>query len=226
MGELFMTVLLVSILWMILDLLKVFFQEHREGPGNEAVRDPGRQKLTQYAEAFEGLSETFLKLPKLKEDLEKEDREEILKETSHQVCRDCEAMEWCWSEHREDTLREAYDRLFSMEKGEEELPRLSFCIRSDRFLAELRLKYQLARQNLLWTNRLFASRRIMMDQFQEIAGIIRRAAGAIYEVDEVDTQVRRILEVQMKLHGIGVREMWKVERPDGCLLKIKQWQVQ
>ena len=112
-----MTVLLVSILWMILDLLKVFFQEHREGPGNEAVRDPGRQKLTQYAEAFEGLSETFLKLPKLKEDLEKEDREEILKETSHQVCRDCEAMEWCWSEHREDTLREAYDRLFSMEKG-------------------------------------------------------------------------------------------------------------
>lgn len=96
-----------------------------------------------------------------------------------------------------------------MEKGEEELPRLSFCIRSDRFLAELRLKYQLARQNLLWTNRLFASRRIMMDQFQEIAGIIRRAAGAIYEVDEVDTQVRRILEVQMKLHGIGVREMWK-----------------
>ncbi len=216
MGELLMTVLLVSILWMILDLLKVFFQEHREGPGNEAVRDPGRQKLTQYAEAFEGLSETFLKLPKLKEDLEKEDREEILKETSHQVCRDCEAMEWCWSEHREDTLREAYDRLFSMEKGEEELPRLSFCIRSDRFLAELRLKYQLARQNLLWTNRLFASRRIMMDQFQEIAGIIRRAAGAIYEVDEVDTQVRRILEVQMKLHGIGVREMWKVERPDGC----------
>ena len=193
-----------------------FFQEHREGPGNEAVRDPGRQKLTQYAEAFEGLSETFLKLPKLKEDLEKEDREEILKETSHQVCRDCEAMEWCWSEHREDTLREAYERLFSMEKGEEELPRLSFCIRSDRFLAELRLKYQLARQNLLWTNRLFASRRIMMDQFQEIAGIIRRAAGAIYEVDEVDTQVRRILEVQMKLHGIGVREMWKVERPDGC----------
>ena len=86
MGELLMTVLLVSILWMILDLLKVFFQEHREGPGNEAVRDPGRQKLTQYAEAFEGLSETFLKLPKLKEDLEKEDREEILKETSHQVC--------------------------------------------------------------------------------------------------------------------------------------------
>lgn len=82
MGELLMTVLLVSILWMILDLLKVFFQEHREGPGNEAVRDPGRQKLTQYAEAFEGLSETFLKLPKLKEDLEKEDREEILKETS------------------------------------------------------------------------------------------------------------------------------------------------
>ena len=83
-----MTVLLVSILWMILGLLEVFFQEHREGPGNEAVRDPGRQKLTQYAEAFEGLSETFLKLPKLKEDLEKEDREEILKETSHQVCRE------------------------------------------------------------------------------------------------------------------------------------------
>ncbi len=42
MGELLITVLLVSILWMLLDLLKVFYQEHREGPGSEAVRDPGR----------------------------------------------------------------------------------------------------------------------------------------------------------------------------------------
>lgn len=209
MGELLITVLLVSILWMLLDLLKVFYQEHREGPGNEAVRDPGRQKLNQYAEAFDGLSETFQKFPKRKEDLEREDREEILRESSYKVCRDCEAMEWCWSEHREDTLREAYERLFSMEKGEEEPERLSFCIRSDRFLSEIRLKYQLARQELCWTNRLLASRKLMMDQFQEIA-------GSIYEVDEVDTQVRRSLEVQMKLHGIGVREMWKVERSDGC----------
>ena len=71
MGELLITVLLVSILWMLLDLLKVFYQEHREGPGNEAVRDPGRQKLNQYAEAFDGLSETFQKFPKRKEDLER-----------------------------------------------------------------------------------------------------------------------------------------------------------
>ena len=82
MGELLITVLLVSILWMLLDLLKVFYQEHREGPGNEAVRDPGRQKLNQYAEAFEGLSETFQKFPKRKEDLERADREEILRESS------------------------------------------------------------------------------------------------------------------------------------------------
>ena len=93
MGELLITVLLVSILWMLLDLLKVFYQEHREGPGNEAVRDPGRQKLNQYAEAFDGLSETFQKFPKRKEDLEREDREEILRESSYKVCRDCEAME-------------------------------------------------------------------------------------------------------------------------------------
>ena len=93
MGELLITVLLVSILWMLLDLLKVFYQEHREGPGNEAVRDPGRQKLNQYAEAFDGLSETFQKFPKRKEDLEREDREEILRESSYKVCRDCEAWE-------------------------------------------------------------------------------------------------------------------------------------
>ena len=34
MGELLMTVLLVSLLWMILELLKVFFQEHREAGRN------------------------------------------------------------------------------------------------------------------------------------------------------------------------------------------------
>lgn len=116
MGELLITVLLVSILWMLLDLLKVFYQEHREGPGNEAVRDPGRQKLNQYAEAFDGLSETFQKFPKRKEDLEREDREEILRESSYKVCRDCEAMEWCWSEHREDTLRKPMSGFFPWKK--------------------------------------------------------------------------------------------------------------
>ncbi len=93
---------------------------------------------------------------------------------------------------------------FPWKKEKENRNAFPFCIRSDRFLSEIRLKYQLARQELCWTNRLLASRKLMMDQFQEIAGIIRRAAGSIYEVDEVDTQVRRSLEVQMKLHGIGV----------------------
>lgn len=144
-----MTVLLVSILWMILDLLKVFFQEHREGPGNEAVRDPGRQKLTQYAEAFEGLSETFLKLPKLKEDLEKEDREEILKETSHQVCGTARP----WSGAGASTGRTRSGRrttgFFLWKKGRRSFHGFPFASARTGFWQSCGLNISLARQNLL-----------------------------------------------------------------------------
>lgn len=215
MGELLITVLLVSILWIIWDLAKMFLEEKQELPDTDVVREPGRQKLNQYAEAFDRLSEIFLKLPKGKERLEQEDLDNILREVSHKVCRDCEAAEWCWREHREDTVLEAYQRFQALEGGEEKPERLSFCIRSDEFLSELVLKFQLAWQNLLWTNRMLESRQVMMDQFQEIAQVIRRAAGSIYEISQVDGQVRRQMEVQMKLHGIGIREMWKVERSDG-----------
>lgn len=215
MGDLLIAVLLVSILWIIWDMLKMFFQEKQELPETDAVREPGRQKLNQYAEAFERLSEIFMKLPKGRDSLDRQDMENILREVSNEVCRDCEASEWCWGEHREETIQEVCRYLNEMECGQESAESLNFCICPDKFLNEIKLKYQLARQNLIWTNRLLESRQVMMDQFQEIAEVIRRAAGSIYEISQVDGNVRRQMEVQMKLHGIGVREMWKVERSDG-----------
>ena len=219
MGELLIAVLLVSVLWIIWDMAKMFLEERQELPDGDVVREPGRQKLNQYADAFDRLSEIFLKLPKGKECLDQEDMEGILREVSGKVCRGCEAAEWCWRAHREDTCREAFQCLKRMESGEEtaedaEILR-EFCIWPDRLYGELYLKFQLARQNLMWTNRLLESRQVMMDQFQEISEVIRGAAGSIYEISQVDGQVRRQMEVSMRLHGIRIREMWKVERQDG-----------
>lgn len=219
MGELLMAVLLVSILWIIWDMAKMFLEERQELPEKDVVREPGRQKLNQYAEAFDRLSEIFLKLPKGRECFTREDMDGIIREVAGKICRGCEAADWCWKEHREDTCRQVYHQLEQIEKGEEEQEETTafrdFCILPDKFLGELTLKFQLARQNLIWNNRLLESRQVMMDQFQEIAETIRQAAGSIYEINQVDGQVRRQMELQMRLHGIGIREMWKVERADG-----------
>lgn len=220
MGEILIAVLLVSILWIIWDMAKLFLGEKPDMPDESAVREPGRQKLNQYAEAFERLSETFLKLPEQKENLKKEELEEILKRTSNRVCRNCEALEWCWKEHREDTLLRAYEQLRYLENegengAEPEADFREICILPDKFLGELQMEFRLARQNLIFENRLLESRQILMDQFQEIAEVIRRAAGSIYEISRVDQVQRQQMEAQMRLHGIRVREMWKVERENG-----------
>lgn len=222
MGEILIAVLLVSVLWIIWDMAKMFLGEKPDMPDESAVREPGRQKLNQYAEAFERLSETFLKLPEQKDDLQKEDMEEILKVTSNRVCRNCEALEWCWKQHREDTLLRAHEQLKYLdiegsdrEVSEAEADFREICIMPDKFLGELQMEFRLARQNLIFNNRLSESRQVLMDQFQEIAEVIRRAAGSIYEISRVDQVQRHQMEAQMRIHGIKVREMWKVERQDG-----------
>lgn len=222
MGEILIAVLLVSVLWIIWDMAKMFLEEKPDMPDDSAVREPGRQKLNQYAEAFERLSETFLELPERKEELKKENLEEIVRKTSNQVCRNCDALRWCWKEHREDTLLRVHEQLRHLEKegidgevSETEADFREICIMPDRFLGELEMEFRLARQNLIFDNRLLESRQILMDQFQEIAEVIRRAAGSIYEISRVDQVQRHQMEAQMRLHGIKVREMWKVERQDG-----------
>ena len=218
MGELLVTALLVSILWILWDMAKMLLEEKQDLPDGTAAREPGRQKLNQYAEAFERLSETFLKLPKRQEGLSGEEKEQIVREVSSKVCRDCPAAEWCWREHEGDTLRRIYELMENQEEEEKENGKeasTEWCIRWDRLCLELLTELRLARQNLMWNNRLLESRQVMMDQFQEISRVIRGAADSIYEINRVDGPLRRSMETQMRLHGIAVREIWKVERQDG-----------
>lgn len=221
MGEIFTAALFVSILWIIWDMAKIYLSEKEELPDGLSVREPGRQKLNQYAEAFERLSENFLSLPQQKEGLLREDLEELSEEAVKEVCRKCRAAVWCWEEHKKDTARELYEWLLAMEKGEsgdyeERMERLrGHCIHAEELAYELELKFRLARQRLSYENQLLENRQVMMDQFQEIAEVIRGAAGDIYEIGRVDASVKKQIEVVMRLHGISVREMWKVEREDG-----------
>jgi len=215
MGEIITAVLLVSILWILWDMAKMFLREKPDMPDGSAMREPGRQRLNQYAEAFERLSETFLKLPEGRAEPEKEDMEQILANVSCRVCENCASRSWCYREHPKELKDRAWEQLKSLGNDEAENYFLDICETPELMVEELSVEMRLFRQELLFQSRLSESREILMDQFREIAEVIRRAAGSIYEISRVEPSEKHQIETQMRLHGISIRELWKVEQQNG-----------
>ena len=150
MGEIITVVLLVSILWIIWDMVKMFLGEKPDMPDESAMREPGRTRLNQYAEAFERLSEPFLKLPQRISGLEKDEMQQILSEVSCRLCSQCSAREWCMTEHADEMCERALEQRKALENDETVNYFQDVCMMPERFVNELAVEIRLARQELLF----------------------------------------------------------------------------
>lgn len=218
MGEILLAALLVSILWVLWDVTKIYLEERQGIHETVAAREPGRDKLLSLSEAFDSLSETFLNLPDKQERLSEDDLEEIYRDVCLDVCQTCEGAEWCWKAHQDETLQRILELLGEAEeKGEAAL--LSEvkdgCLKEREFRMALLESFKRARLNLMWNNRLLENRRAVTRQLHETAKIIRDAEKSIYEIERVDGSIQKQIEIQMKLHGIKIWDMWKASGPEG-----------
>lgn len=120
MSEFIIAVLIVSLLWVMWDVVKLILGErYREEQMLEAC-EPGRERMERYAESFRQLAETFRDMPSRKEGLSEQDVEEIFREVQYKVCRYCPGCSCCWEQNGSATYREVYDLLRRIEEGEGE----------------------------------------------------------------------------------------------------------
>lgn len=214
MSEFIIAVLIVSLLWVMWDVIKLILGErYREEQVMEAC-EPGRERMERYAESFQQLAETFRNMPSKKESFSEEDVQEIFREVQHKVCRYCPGCEHCWEKNSVRTYREAYELLHFIEaEGTgEQAPFLEICSRGTSFLEAMRESFRVAKLNLMWSNRLLENREAVAEQLYGTAAIMEAAASLTYEVRPVDAGLEKQMDIKLRMHGIIMREMWDVRR--------------
>ena len=224
MGEFIIAVLIVSLLWVMWDVVKLILGErYREEQMMEAC-EPGRERMGRYAESFVQLADTFRSMPDRKECFSDEDVSEIFEEVRRKVCSFCPGWEYCWEKNCAGTYREAYELLHIIEEqgdadGGENSSFMEICSCGTSFLQALRESFRIARVNLMWSNRLLENRRAVAEQLYETAAIMESAADLTYEVRPVDAGLEKQMYVRLRMHGIILREMWDTKR-DGDRLEL------
>ena len=213
MGEFIIAVFIVSLLWVIWDVIKLAFSErYRE----DAVLDadgPGRERMERYAESFVRLADTFQHMPCKKERFSENDVRGIFQEVQENVCSQCPQREFCWEENYYRTYRRAYGMLHAIEEEGDEMNQgrqeafLELCMNGTSFLASMMESFRIAKLNLMWSNRLLENREAVAEQLYETASIMERAASTICDVRHVDPGLEKQIDIKLRMHGILMRDI-------------------
>lgn len=182
-----------------------------------AALDAGCERLHGYARAFQSLADTFRKMPVKKEQLSKEDVEEIFRDACESVCSGCNRRELCWGRNYYRTYRGLYGLLHAAETQEENQEEREFwetCRNPERVKTTVEDGFGRARLNLLWSNRLLETRAAMMEQLAQTADIMRNAARSIYDIRRLDGVKRYQVETGLRTHGLQMRDAWIYTRDD------------
>lgn len=218
MGEFIIAVLIVSVLWVMWDVVKLGLGERQKEERADVISAaPGKERLERYAESFSHLADTFVKMSGKKEHLTEADIKELFHEVRDRVCLSCPQCEQCWHSDYSTTYRKAYGILGAIEEEGEVINEgrkeaiLEFCVQGNRFLEMTTEGFQRAKLNLMWSNRLLENRGAVAEQLMETSRIMQKAANTIYDVHKVDAGLYQQLELKLKIHGITVREMWCID---------------
>lgn len=187
---------------------------------HQNLQSIARGKLRDFSESFHNLSTTFHSISEQKEELDKLDKRELFDQLSEKLCKDCENCSYCWEGHFYETYEGAYRIMEQVnENGTVSLSEIpgefaSRCICLDNFLEEAKRSIEVARINMVWSNKLAQSRAAIAEQLGEVANIIDDFSLDLYKPYEDESRKERIASELRRSH-ILVKKVAVFEKRDG-----------
>lgn len=180
------------------------------------------ERLKNYAESFQGLSQIFLNMSAGKEKYAADELGRVQNELTGKVCASCDSCALCW----ERDCTPLYGILSSMitsiwqvgEPGAENEAELKkYCAKSRDMVEEAVRVFERVSLNHAWYNRLLENRQVIAEQLDAMAYIMQDCAR---EERVLDTQERRAISeirYRAKERGISIEEIHLIETLDGRL---------
>lgn len=154
---------------------------------NQNIQVLTKDKLKEFSESFHKLSRIFDGVASKKINLDDFDKENIFNELSEDLCKECSNCHYCWDENFYETY-EGINRIMEVVETEGSITNkrvpIGFretCIRLERFIGETIRKFDLAKLNISYNNKLLESREAISEQFSQIAVILDDFSDSIYK---------------------------------------------
>lgn len=202
-----------------------FFMEW-QGRGSRIEQEPvdrgKEERLSGYAESFQGLSQIFMNMSKKKEQYTAEELGQMQNELTGRLCANCDCCAICWEQESTPLYGILSNMITSIlnvgipaKESEEELSH--YCKHSKDMVEEAVRVFEKASLNRAWYNRLLENRQTIAEQLDAMAYIMKDCAK---EEKLLDTQEKKALaeiRYRAKESGIVIEEMHLYENQEGRL---------
>lgn len=188
----------------------------------KAERGNNGEKLRNYAESFQGLSQIFHSMSMEKMQYTSEELGQIQSELTGKICANCDCCAICW-ERDSEPLYGILSRLIASvwqgnsakDAAQEELEQ--YCKRSRDMVEEAVHVFERVSLNRAWYNRLLENRQVIAEQLDAMAYIMQDCAKEEHLLDEKEKRALAEIRYRAKENGIIIEEMHLTEMVDGHL---------
>ncbi len=178
-------------------------------------------KLSQVADSFRTLSETFTRISEQNEKTTNQEITALFDTAADHVCRSCSRMQDCWNRNFNDTYTAVFQLLGQLErKGkiatEDVSPYLADrCLRLSALVKEVNRLYEIHKINQVWKCKLNENRMLAGEQFGGVAEILSRLQEDLDYDIAPDQLAARELSCRLEASGIVATDIQVIHTPSG-----------
>lgn len=189
--------------------------EEKPERGNE-------EKLLNYAESFQGLSQIFHSMSSKRNQYTADELGQIQNELTGKVCASCDSCAICWERDSAPLYGILSQMLTSIlhagvpeEAVEKQLGQ--YCKKSRDMVEEAVHVFQRVNLNRAWYNRLLENRQVIAEQLDAMAYIMQDCAREERVLDAQEKRAVAEIRYRAKEHGIVIEDMHLIETVEGHL---------
>ncbi|KRE45268.1 stage II sporulation protein E [Paenibacillus sp. Soil522] len=180
------------------------------------VREVTADRVSQYKEVFQQLSQSFGQLNKSVTTMNREDEiSHFMNAVAERSCASCHRQNACWEDKFFHTYKMMTDMMSTVEENRvpsaKEIPRAwsAHCVKSSQVLKDMSQQYELYQNNMHWKKQIYDSRQLVADQLQGVSQVMEDLAKEIKREGQTlhlqEEQIREAVEgLGLSVQGIDI----------------------
>lgn len=191
-------------------------------PAEEPTERSKEERLLNYAESFQGLSQIFHTMSTTRGSHTADELGQIQNELTGKLCASCDSCAVCWE--KESTplygiLSQMIAAIWHGNELEEETKKQlgQYCVRSKDMVEEALRVFERVNLNRAWYNRLLENRQVIAEQLDAMAYIMHDCAREERVLDVREKHAIAEIRYRAKEQGIIVEDLHLIEMVDGRL---------
>lgn len=201
-------------------LLHIVVNWEAKGQTEEKTERGNEERLLNYAESFQGLSQIFHTMSTKRSSYTADELGQIQNELTGKICASCESCAICWERDSSPLYGILAQMITSIWHGgmpgeETEAQLQQYCTKSRDMVEEAVHVFERVNLNRAWYNRLLENRQVIAEQLDAMAYIMQDCAREEQVLDARERHALAEIRYRAKEQGIVIEEIHLIEMLDG-----------